>query len=107
MTGSLSLPHLHFHPDYRAAVQAGHKRTTVRWGESAAVGPVLLLFGDDPQGWPAHITHVESLALTDLTDAHAQADGFQNRAELLARLRFHYPTLPADAQVSVVHFRLD
>lgn len=104
---SRPVPRLHFHPDYRAAVRAGRKRTTVRWGEAAEMGPVQLLFGDDPLGWPAHITCVEALPLAGLTDAHAQADGFGSRAELLARLRFHYPDLPQDAEVSVVHFRLD
>ena len=104
---SRPVPRLHFHPDYRAAVRAGCKRTTVRWGEAAEVGPVLLLFGNAPQGWPAHITRVEALPLRSLTGAHAQADGFGSRSELLARLRFHYPDLPQDAEVSVVQFRLD
>ncbi|WP_261663519.1 ASCH domain-containing protein [Deinococcus sp. Marseille-Q6407] len=101
------LPQLHFHPEYRAAVQSGRKQTTIRWGEAVEVGPVLLRFGDDPQGWPAHITRLEPFPLAALTDAQAQADGFQDRAELLERLRFHYPELPVDAQVKVVHFRLD
>ncbi|MDO4263750.1 MAG: ASCH domain-containing protein [Deinococcus sp.] len=100
------LPSLHFHPDYREAVRTGRKKTTVRWGESLDAGPASLLFGDDPHGWPAQITRVEALPLTDLTDAHAQADGFRDRAELLARLRFHYPELPQNAEVSVVHFHL-
>lgn len=95
---------LHFHPDYRSSVLNGEKRTTIRWGEQVEVGPVTLLFGDDPSGLPGHITHVEQLMLSELTDAHAQADGFQDRRELLDRLRFHYPTLPAEAEVNVVHF---
>ncbi|MFC6617064.1 ASCH domain-containing protein [Deinococcus radiophilus] len=78
---------LHFHPDDRAAVQPGEKRTIIRWQEPSQPGPVELYFGDDPQPLAAQITQVEPFPLAALTEAQAQADGFADRAELLARLR--------------------
>lgn len=100
------LPVLHFHPCYRHQVLGGEKRTTIRYNTSLTTGAVALMFGEDTTCFPGQIIHCEQRALSLLNDTDAREDGFADSDELLERLRFHYPGLPADAQVSIIRFKL-
>ncbi|MEH0108146.1 hypothetical protein V6N00_00230 [Tersicoccus sp. MR15.9] len=92
---------LRFHSRYRDAVLAGRKTTTVRWRDPVAVGPVHLVFEDEakPQPRTGVVTRVRRASLPELAR--------QTPGDLVADLRRHYPALPDDADVDVVHFAVD
>lgn len=94
-----------FHPDYLEAVRAGRKTTTVRYREDIAPGPAELVF--DGARLTAEVVRIVRTTADLLTDADARADGFEDRGVLMRRLQgLHYPGMPDDAPVEIVHFRV-
>lgn len=102
------LPDTYFFPDangrrivrfnkrYHDAVMSGEKTTTIRWDDPIAVGPATFVFEDHPDFTHAEgeILSVERVRLIDLDADHA------------AGLQSHYPSMPKDAELSRVTFRL-
>ncbi|MEU3840801.1 ASCH domain-containing protein [Streptomyces sp. NPDC028635] len=100
-------PSLPFHRDYLDAVRAGRKTTTVRRGASVTTGPVDLVFElDEDVVLPGVVTALRHKKARELTEEDAVADGFRDLATLHDRLRYHYPGIGPDDEVTVVHFRL-
>lgn len=85
-----------FHQRYHDAVISGEKTSTVRWDDPIAVGPATFVFEGRPDF--AHVEgEVLSVEVTSLQDLDAgHADG----------LRTHYPSMPADAELTSVTFRV-
>ncbi|WP_205754724.1 ASCH domain-containing protein [Pseudarthrobacter sp. NamE5] len=87
---------VHFNKRYHDAVMSGEKTTTVRWDDPIAVGTATFVFEGHPNF--AHVEgevlSTEPLRLQDLDAEHA------------AGLKNHYPTMPGDAEVSRVTFRI-
>ncbi|WP_164737198.1 ASCH domain-containing protein [Georgenia sp. SYP-B2076] len=98
-----------FPPDHLAQVRAGTKTTTVRYREDIAPGRVTLVFvgKETTSKVAATVTRILPGRLSDLTDADAEAAGFADRAELVEQLTtVHYPGMPEDAEIAVVHFEV-
>ncbi len=87
-----------------ALVRAGKKKQTIRlWSRpivfagqisyTPGLGRLRILRVEELPDWRA------------LTDADAIADGFSNRAELLAELQRHYPVVPAGKRLFRVVFQ--
>lgn len=94
---------LRFHRRYYEAVVSGRKTTTVRWGESPAVGPVVLYFEDDDRPpLRGEVVAVARHRLAELTAARLRLAPGETVEQHLAALRGHYPSMPADASVEVV-----
>lgn len=99
---------IEFHPRHRAAVLDGSKTVTVRWNEAIMVGPARLALDaaglDVVEGVVLDIQRFPHDKLTaDAVGAPDDAD----MAEYVRQLRDnYYPTMPADAILDVVHFRL-
>lgn len=94
---------------YEQSIRDGSKRQTVRIDDPFRKGPAVLVFEKDDGSTvslPADVTDVVHLRRTELTEEHAQKDGFDSLAELQAALDRHYPGLHADAPVDVVSFRV-
>lgn len=103
------LPDTYFFPDaltgrmmrfnrrYYEAVLLGEKTSTIRWDETHQVGRATFVFEGHPEF--AHlegsITAVEATTLNELDPEYA------------AGLRSHYPAMPADGELSRVHFRIE
>ena len=92
-------------PQMRADILSGMKRITIREGHrDYRPGPVMLCCHLEP--W-AVLTRVETVAhklLGEVSDAELLADGFANRAELLAGMRRFYPTITMDSPVTVIEW---
>lgn len=75
---------------------SGEKTTAIRWDDPIAVGPATFVFEDHPDFAHAEgeIRSVERIRLIDLDADHA------------AGLQSHYPSMPQDAALSRVTFRL-
>lgn len=103
------LPDSYTHPDtrprrlvrfsqrYYDEVVSGQKTTTVRWNDQISLGPATFVFEGHPDF--AHVDGevlaLEPVALRDLDSGYAES------------LRGHYPTMPDDAQLTRVVFRVD
>ncbi|MCU1518997.1 MAG: hypothetical protein JWQ75_3718 [Pseudarthrobacter sp.] len=103
------LPDAYFYPDaharrifrfnkrYHDAVLSGEKTTTIRWDDPVTVGPATFIFEDHPKF--AHvegeIMSIERTRLHDLDAGNA------------AGLKAHYPSMPEDAELSRVTFRVN
>ncbi len=76
------------------AIRGGGKRTTLRFWRNPMVraGEVHTV----PGLGKVRIDDVREVALSELSDADAAADGFGSVAELLAALKRMYPSLGAD-----------
>lgn len=99
---------LRFNKRYRDSVLSGEKTTTVRWNERISQGPVRFYFEDD-DAQPAvygEVLSIEPARLDELTAEQAGLPRGSNVADLQAGLRAHYPDMPDDANLSIVHFRL-
>ncbi|WP_159733384.1 hypothetical protein [Arthrobacter sp. 9V] len=85
-----------FNKRYHDAVISGEKTTTIRWDESVEAGPATFVFEDHPE-----FAHVEgeiiSVGQTRLQDLDA---------ERARGLKAHYPSMPDDAELSRVSFRV-
>ncbi|WP_458117356.1 hypothetical protein [Arthrobacter sp. D2-10] len=102
------LPDTYFFPDangsrifrfnkrYHNAVMSGEKTTTIRWDDPIEVGPATFVFEGHPDfaHTEGEILSVERIRLIDLD------------AEHVAGLRTHYPSMPEDADLSRVTFRI-
>jgi cytidine deaminase len=102
------LPDTYFYPDaqgrrifrfnkrYHDAVISGEKTTTIRWDEPVEAGTATFVFEDHPEF--AHvegeIIAVGQTRLKDLDAEHARG------------LKAHYPSMPDDAELSRVSFRV-
>lgn len=96
-----------FHPDYLELVRSGAKRTTIRFRDPVQPGPADLVFETTPEVvLQGEVTHVAHKYVRDLTDEDARADGFEDLAELMRRLHFHYPELQPTDELDVVHFQI-
>lgn len=94
---------------YEQRIREGSKRQTIRVDDPFREGPALLIFEKEDGASvtiPAEVTGVVHLRREELTEEHAQKDGFDSSAELQAALDRHYPGLHADAPVDVVSFHL-
>jgi cytidine deaminase len=103
------LPETYFYPDahgqrivrfnkrYHDAVMSGEKTTTIRWEDPIAVGPATFVFEGHPDF--AHvdgeILSIERTWLHDLDAEHAHG------------LQRHYPSMPEDAELTCVAFRVN
>lgn len=84
-------------------VRAGKKRQTIRFWSRPVVRVGQISF--TPGLGKMLITKVEQLAgIEQLTQTDALADGFASRAELLAELKRHYPTVPPGKRLFRVVF---
>ncbi len=87
-----------------ALVRAGKKSQTIRLWSRPIVCAGQISY--TPGLGRLRILRVEELAdFHALTDADAIADGFSNRAELLAELERHYPVIPAGKRLFRVVFQ--
>lgn len=91
---------------YLALIRSGEKTSTIRLTCKVQPGDVLT-FTDYRDSVRTRCQSVERLRVQDLTDAHARADGFDTRVDLLAALHAHYPDLSPKAGVWVVRFVLE
>ncbi|MCO5994373.1 ASCH domain-containing protein [Actinoallomurus rhizosphaericola] len=102
-----AVPSLYFHRDYLDAVRAGTKVTTIRHRDPVTVGPVNLVFElEEEVTLPGVITGVVGKRVAELTEPDAVADGFRDLAELRDRLRYHYPDIRPDDEITIVYFEL-
>ena len=98
---------LRFHARYFNAISSGHKNLTARWNEAHLAGPALAYFEHSDRGTLAvDITSVESYRLSELTPQILQLKKDPSVEGYLSNLRSHYPTMPEDAEIEVVTFRL-
>lgn len=90
---------------YLHAIIDGAKTTTVRKGHNTELeaGDEITLAFDDAT-LPAVIVSIQHCTLQDLDDDTAQADGFNDRNDLLAALRTHYGRLELDDPMTVIEF---
>lgn len=114
------LPDTYFFPDanarrvvrfskrYYEDVAAGRKTVTVRYDDSIALGPALLVFEDDAANrtLAGTVTSIETHALDTLTTEQAKLPDGADIAGLKNGLRQHYPEMPDGAEVDVVTFSL-
>lgn len=98
---------LRFHPRYYDATTSARKTLTVRWQESHTPGPALAYFEHTDHGpLPVEITSVDNHRLSELTPQILALQTGSSVTRYIAGLRDHYPTMPEDAEVDVVTFRL-
>jgi cytidine deaminase len=99
---------LRFRASHLPAVRDGSKHLTLRSGDPVVVGPALLVFGsDDDVVLPGRITATTAVAVRDVPEEDARADGFTDAAAVLPGLRDYYPDLTADDEIVVVRFAVD
>ena len=107
----------HFFPDANAArvlrfnkryyddVASGVKTSTVRWDESAKIGPAILYFEDSAQPpLSGEVLAVHRYQLSDLTPERLRLGADGSVQAYVEGLRRHYPQMPDEAQVDVVDF---
>ncbi|MDN5658905.1 ASCH domain-containing protein [Brevibacterium sandarakinum] len=98
---------LRFHARYFDATASAKKTLTVRWKESHSPGPALAYFEHTDHGpLPVDITWVETFRIDELTPQILQLKQDSSVDGYVSNLRNHYPTMPEDAEVDVVTFRL-
>ncbi|WP_431790660.1 ASCH domain-containing protein [Kocuria palustris] len=99
---------IEFHPRHRAAVLNGTKTLTVRWNEAITVGAAWLAF--DPAGremLDGVVLKIQRFPLNKLTAAAVRAPENTDMVEYVRQLREnYYPSMPTDALLDVVHFRI-
>ncbi len=97
-----------FNERYAEAVTSGTKRMTIRFEDPLVVGPATFVFEDHPQflARSGVVDSVTPVRLSELTPAHATAEGADSVDALREGLRGHYPGLADDAVVDVVEFHL-
>ena len=101
---------LRFAPEYIAPIRAGTKtQTRRRWPDGPKVQPGSIhAIRTDPDGsnlGHVHVRKVYQQLLSQLTEADARAEGFEDRAAFAAAWRKHYPDWSGrDEQVWVVEF---
>ena len=108
MTGSMPQV-LSFSAIYRRDVLAGSKTSTVRWGEDLSIGPVSIVFDDDPSAaHPARILTITRRRSDAVSPTDVGAPDETDMREFVEQLRAnHYAAMPAVATLTVVTFALD
>lgn len=100
---------IHMWEGYEDAIRSGIKKQTVRVNDPFHPGPATIVI-EKPGGEdiliPAEVTSVTPVRRSELTEEHAQRDGFTSLAALHQALARHYPGLPDDAITDVVTFDL-
>ena len=98
---------LRFHPGYYESTVSGQKTLTVRWRNPTPPGPALAYFEHTEHGpLPVDITSVDTCRLSELTPQLLHLREGSSVDSYVANLRKHYPTMPQDATVDIVTFRL-
>jgi cytidine deaminase len=98
---------LPFAAEYLEPVRAGRKVATIRFGESARLGPTDLVFETSPEVvLPAEVTSLVRKRLGDVTLEEAVAARSADLAQMRQRMPGHYPGITAEDEVTVVRFRL-
>lgn len=96
-------PEIRFDPALLELIEAGKKKTTIRFGHrDYRPGPVRLRFGESAREGAIvqnRLTSVDALTVHD-----AQSDGFQTIPELIAVLRRYYPDLTHTSPITIVEF---
>jgi len=82
-----------FKKKFAPAILDGSKTTTLRSWKRHMVKPGEVASSN--LGIKLSIKSVEKISANAITDAHARADGFSDRAALISELRAIYPELPA------------
>lgn len=98
---------LRFNRRYYDAVVRGEKTSSVRWDEHIQTGEAIFYFEDDER--PAlrgEVLEVNRFGLGELTSERLRLTSGESVEGYLVGLRQHYPSMPADATVDVVDFRL-
>ncbi|MBM7815718.1 cytidine deaminase [Brevibacterium paucivorans] len=94
---------------YESAIRDGSKRQTIRVDDPFHPGPAQLVFEKESGEvitLDANVTSVVATRRRDLTEEHAQQDGFASLADLHEALDMHYPGLEMENCVDVVSFEL-
>ena len=94
---------------YEASIRSGAKRQTIRIDDPFREGPATLVFEKDSGEvvtMPARVTSVTAVRRCDLTEEHAQRDGFGSLSALHEALDTHYPGLGSEDMTDVVTFEL-
>lgn len=94
---------------YESAIRDGSKRQTIRIDDPFRPGPAQLVFEKESGEvitLDANITSVVATRRGDLTEEHAQRDGFASLADLHEALDQHYPGLGVEDRIDVVSFAL-
>lgn len=98
---------INFDPELIPFILSGAKKTTVRRGiRSYPVGKIVELTVDNRPFALAKVKKVVVKRVSELNDEDAKADGFNDRAELLEKLRKIYGEMDEKEFVTVVHFEL-
>ena len=95
---------------YEPAIRDGSKRQTIRVDDPFRPGPAQLVFekeSDEVTAVDADVTSVQTIRRCDLTEEHAQRDGFASLADLHEALDRHYPGLGMEDSIDVVTFELN
>ena len=94
---------------YESSIRDGAKRQTIRVDDPFHPGAAHIVFEKDDGEVVtigASIVSVTPMRRCDLTDTHAQRDGFTSLAEMHEALNAHYPGLRMNDPVDVVTFEL-
>jgi len=98
---------INFDPEFVPKIASGSKRTTVRRGiKSYPVGRIVELTTNEKPFAIARINKVVVKRVSELSDEDARLDGFENREELVRKLRQIYGEIGETEFVTVVHFEL-
>ncbi|MEL4358928.1 MULTISPECIES: ASCH domain-containing protein [unclassified Luteococcus] len=94
---------------YESAIRDGSKRQTIRVDDPFRPGPAQLVFEKESGEVitvDAKVTSVLATRRCDLTEEHAQRDGFASLADLHEALDMHYPGLEMEDSIDLVAFEL-
>lgn len=94
---------------YESAIRDGSKRQTIRVDDPFRPGPAQIVFEKESGEvitLDATVTSVVTIRSCDLTEEHAQRDGFASLADLHEALDMHYPGLEMEDSVDLVAFEL-
>ena len=106
-TRAQAVQRLRFRGSHLAAVRAGTKRVTLRFGDPVHVGPARLVFElDEEVALDGRIVSTVAKPVSALTDDDARADGFDRASDVLPALRDYYPDLAADDEIVIVRFEV-
>lgn len=98
-----------FKREFFEPIRRGRKTVTIRYWRPAHAGqfrPGRLINVPHLAGGLLEIQAVEPVAIEQLTEADASADGFESRDAMVARLREIYPAIGLDADSRRRLFRI-
>lgn len=98
---------LRFHARYFDTVTSARKTLTVSWNENHTPGPAWAYFENTDHGTiPLDITSVTPRRLGELTPGDLEVRDHDGVDRYVANLHGHYPTMPDEALVEIVTFRI-